>query len=151
MSEYVHKRHNVSVLLYHLVCPAKYRRVVFTDEADLALRDICLEIAKRYKIVFVEIGVEKDYIHFLIQSVPGYSPAKIVRKIKSITAREIFVRVTMVKKQLWVGEFWTKGYFMSTVSRNGDENIITQYVRNQGRSDRDYKRLHSQGLQMELF
>ncbi|MDO9229291.1 MAG: IS200/IS605 family transposase, partial [Syntrophales bacterium] len=24
MSEYVHKHHNVSVLLYHLVCPAKY-------------------------------------------------------------------------------------------------------------------------------
>ena len=151
MSEYVHKRHNVSVLLYHLVCPAKYRRVVFTDEADLALRDICLEIAKRYEIVFVEIGVETDHVHFLIQSVPGYSPAKIVRIIKSITAREIFVRVPTVKKQLWGGEFWTKGYFMSTVSRHGDENTITQYVRNQGRSERDYQRLHSQDLQMELF
>jgi len=34
VSEYKHKRHNVSVLLYHLVCPAKYRRVVFTDEVD---------------------------------------------------------------------------------------------------------------------
>ncbi|MDR0637348.1 MAG: IS200/IS605 family transposase, partial [Spirochaetaceae bacterium] len=28
MSEYLHKSHNVSVLLYHIVCPAKYRRVV---------------------------------------------------------------------------------------------------------------------------
>ncbi|MDR2741279.1 MAG: IS200/IS605 family transposase, partial [Treponema sp.] len=28
MSEYVRKRHNVSILLYHIVCPAKYRRIV---------------------------------------------------------------------------------------------------------------------------
>ncbi|MBW4551796.1 MAG: IS200/IS605 family transposase, partial [Spirulina sp. SIO3F2] len=25
MSEYIHKSHNVTVLLYHLVFPAKYR------------------------------------------------------------------------------------------------------------------------------
>ncbi|MBI3211297.1 MAG: IS200/IS605 family transposase, partial [Simkania negevensis] len=24
MSKYVHKSHNVSVLMYHIVCPAKY-------------------------------------------------------------------------------------------------------------------------------
>jgi len=29
MSEYIHKSHNVTVLLYHLVFPAKYRRAVF--------------------------------------------------------------------------------------------------------------------------
>ena len=33
MSEYIHKSHNVSVLLYHIVCPAKYRRVVISEEA----------------------------------------------------------------------------------------------------------------------
>ncbi len=46
MSEYIHKSHNVSVLIYHLVCPAKYRRVVFGEEVDAALKEICLEIAK---------------------------------------------------------------------------------------------------------
>ena len=134
-----------------MVCPAKYRRVVLTNEVDLVLRDICLEIAKRYEIVFIEIGVEKDHVHFLVQSVPGYSPTKIVKIIKSITAREVFVRVPAVKKQLWGGEFWTKGYFMSTVGRHGDENTITQYVKKQGRSEKDYEKLHSQDLQMELF
>ncbi|MCE0483709.1 MAG: IS200/IS605 family transposase, partial [Methylacidiphilales bacterium] len=28
MSVYLHKSHNVTVLLYHLVFPAKYRRAV---------------------------------------------------------------------------------------------------------------------------
>ncbi|HUW06722.1 MAG TPA: IS200/IS605 family transposase, partial [Williamwhitmania sp.] len=26
MSDYIHKSHNVTVILYHFVCPAKYRR-----------------------------------------------------------------------------------------------------------------------------
>jgi putative transposase len=133
------------------VCPAKYRRVVFTEEVDSALRDVCLEIAKRYEIVFIEIGVEKDHVHFLIQSVPRYSPTRIARVVKSITAREIFKRVPAVKKELWGGEFWTKGYFISTVSRHGNEDTIKNYVRNQGRSEKDYKKLHKQELQLELF
>ena len=151
MSEYVHKQRNVSVLLYHLVCPAKYRRVVFTEEVDSVLKDVCLEIAKRYEIVFIEIGVEKDHVHFLLQSVPSYSPTRIARMVKSITAREIFKRVPTVRKQLWGGEFWTKGYFMSTVSRHGNEDTIKNYVKNQGRSEKGYKKLHSQEIQLDLF
>jgi putative transposase len=134
-----------------LVCPAKYRRVVFTEDVDLVLKDVCLEIAKRYEIVFIEIGVEKDHVHFLLQSVPSYSPTRIARMIKSITAREIFKRAPTVKRELWGGEFWTKGYFMSTVSRHGNEDIIKNYVKNQGRSEKDYKKLHSQELQLGLF
>jgi len=53
MSEYIHKRHNVSVLLYHLACPAKYRRIVFTDDEDQELRKVCMEISKRDEIQFI--------------------------------------------------------------------------------------------------
>ena len=59
MSEYIHKSHNVSVLIYHLVCPAKYRCVVFSKEVDAVLKEVCLEIAKRYEIAFLEIGTDK--------------------------------------------------------------------------------------------
>ena len=145
MSEYIHKSHNVSVLLYHLVCPAKYRRVVFTQEVDGCLKVVCLEIAKRYEIQFVEIGTDNDHVHFLVQSVPMYSPTQIARIIKSITAREIFKRVPSVKKQLWGGEFWTKGYFANTVGRKGNEETIATYVRNQGR-EAEYQQLHREQL-----
>ena len=58
MSQYIHKKHNVTVLLYHLVFPAKYRRAVFDQKVDQELRDICVEIEKRYEIQFLEIGVD---------------------------------------------------------------------------------------------
>jgi REP element-mobilizing transposase RayT len=148
MSKYIHKRHNVSVLLYHLVCPAKYRRVVFTDEVDEHLKDICLEIASRYEIQFVEIGTDNDHVHFLIQSVPTYSPTQIARIVKSLTAREIFHRIPTVKKKLWGGEFWSKGFFINTVGHKGNEESVANYVRSQGR-EQEYKTLHRE--QLSLF
>ncbi|MFL6207973.1 MAG: IS200/IS605 family transposase, partial [Pyrinomonadaceae bacterium] len=69
MSKFIHKSHNVSVLMYHIVCPAKYRRAVFTPPVDQKLKEVCLEISKRYEITFLEIGTDKDHVHFLVQSV----------------------------------------------------------------------------------
>ena len=147
MSEYIHKSHNVTVLLYHLVFPAKYRRAVFDQKVDKELEKICLEIEKRYEVKFLEIGTDADHVHFLVQSVPMYSVTKIVKMVKSITAREIFKNCPHVKKLLWGGEFWTDGYFASTVGRHGDENIISKYVKEQGKK---YSKLY-QNSQLELF
>lgn len=145
MSEYVHKKHNVSVLMYHIVCPAKYRRAVFSEEVDKVLREVCTEIEKRYEITFLEIGVDRDHVHFLVQSVPMYSPKKIVQIIKSLTAREVFRKMPELKKQLWGNQFWTSGYFISTVGKHGDEDMIKHYVEKQGKENKGvYKKLHKQ-------
>ena len=120
------------MLLYHLVFPAKYRRAVFDEAVDGVLRDVCLDLERRYQLKFMEIGTDKDHVHFLVQSVPAYSVTKLVTLIKSITAREVFRLCPHVKKQLWGGEFRTDGYFVSTVGRHGDEDTIRDYVKKQG-------------------
>ena len=145
MSRYIHKSHNVSVLLYHVVCPAKYRKVVFDERVDSVLKQVCLDIAKRYELTFLEIGTDKDHVHFLIQSVPTYSPTKMVTMLKSLIAKEVFRRVPSVKRELWGGEFWTDGYFINTVSKHANENVIKLFVRNQGK-EKEYSRLHQQRL-----
>ena len=71
MSEYIHKSHNVTVLLYHLVFTAKYRRAVFDVKVDAELKAVCLDIEDRYEIKFLEIGTDKDHVHVLVQSVPS--------------------------------------------------------------------------------
>ncbi|MGB7340269.1 MAG: IS200/IS605 family transposase [Phototrophicaceae bacterium] len=147
MSKLIRKSHNVSVLLYYIVCPAKYRRVVFNEQVDQELKEVCLDIAKRYEITFLEIGTDKDHVHFLVQSVPTYSPTKIVKTIKSITAREIFKRVPQVKQKLWGGEFWSDGYFVSTVGQHANEDTIREYVKKQG-TENEYNQLHAQQLRL---
>lgn len=68
MSENIHKSRNVSKLMYHFVLPTKYRRVVVSDEVKKVIKETCLEISKRYDMYFLEIGSDKDHVHFLIQS-----------------------------------------------------------------------------------
>ena len=148
MSKLVRKSHNVSVLLYHYVCPAKYRKVVIDQKVDEILKETCLEIAKRYQMEFIEIGTDKDHVHFLIQSVPTYSPTKIIQRVKSLTAREIFKRAPEVKQKLWGGEFWSDGYYVSTVGKYGSEETIREYVKGQGKEE-EYQQLHEQ--QLNLF
>ena len=148
MSELVRKSHNVTVLIYHYVCPAKYRRAVIDPKVDEIIKEICLEIEKRYEIKFLEIGTDKDHVHFLIQSVSAYSPTKIIHMVKSLTAREVFRKVPEVKRQLWGGEFWSDGYYVSTVGQRGSEETIRKYVKEQGKEE-EYQRLY--GQQLKLF
>ena len=145
-SSYIHKSHNVTVLIYHLVTPAKYRKVIFNEELDEYLCKICENIEARYEIRFLEIGTDSDHVHFLLQSVPIYSPTKIVKLVKSITAKKMFERYPSLKEELWGSEFWTKGYFMSTVGKHGDEKKLRNYVKKQGSGKPSYKTFQQKQL-----
>lgn len=147
MSEHVHKSHNKSLLLYHLVCPIKYRQKVLTDEVSKTLKNICLEISSRYEIHFLEIGCDEDHVHFLIQSVPMISPKKIVNTIKSITAREIFRLHPEVKRFLWGGKFWAREYYVNTVGQYANEEVIKKYVQGQG-SQKSYQKIDASQLRL---
>ena len=149
MEKHIHKSHNKTLLLYHLVFPAKYRRKVFDENVDKTLKTICLEISDRYEIHFIEIGNDLDHVHFLVQSVPMLSITKIVTIIKSITAREIFKEHPEVKKILWGGSLWSSGYYANTVGQFSNSEVIKQYIKNQGKES-EYKKLHQGQLNLEL-
>ncbi len=145
--EYNHilKSHNKSLLLYHYVCPAKYRREVFSKEVEITLKKTCAGISERYEINFMEIGADEDHVHFLVQSVPTYSPKRIIQTIKSITAKQIFTQHPEVKKKLWGGKFWTSGYYVNTVGQYANAEVIKTYVQNQGK---EYKEIHTGQLEL---
>ena len=146
VSIYIHKSHNVSVLIYHLVCVCKGRKEWFNNDVVAVLKETCVELQKRYEIHFLEIGTDQDHVHFLIQSVPMYSPTKISRTIKSITARQILKTIPTLKPKLWGGEFWSNGYYINTVGRTNSEMTIQKYIKNQGHNPKDYEQLHKNQL-----
>jgi REP element-mobilizing transposase RayT len=55
-----------------------------------------------------------------------------------------------VKKELWGGEFWTRGYYVGTVGEHGDEEVISRYVKNEGRNIEGYEKIY-ENKQLELF
>ena len=127
MSETWRKSHNISVLIYHYVCPAKYRRVVFKTEVEEVLREVCLEIEKRYEKKFIEIGTDKGHVHFLIQSVP----------ITDVQCNEDSAN----------GEESDSERDIEKGTRR--EETIRKYVQEQGKEE-EYKRIHRDG-QLKLF
>lgn len=147
MAENISKSRNVSVLLYHLVCPAKYRRKIFDASVTKSLLLTCFEITERYEIEFIEIGTDSDHVHFLIQGIPVMSPSDIVRVVKSITGREIFRLHPEVKTMLWGGHIWSSGYSINTVGQHGTEDVIRKYVENQGRVN-EYEQVYSKQLRL---
>ena len=149
MSEHIHKRHNKSLLLYHLVCPIKYRRSVLSESIEKSLIEVCISIEQRFEIIFIEIGADENHVHFLLQSVPMMSPKSIVQIVKSITARELFRLHPEVKQQLWGGQFWTDGYYINTVGQYANEATIQKYIHEQGDDKKVYKKFHSN--QLKLF
>ena len=143
MDEHVYKSHNKTLLLYHIVCPAKYRKRIFTEEVNESLINICKEIELNYEVKFIEIGVDDDHVHFLVQSVPNMSVSRIAKTIKGITGREILKKHERIKKELWGGNLWTSGYYANTVGQYGNKDVIQRYVQNQGKK---YSKIHDDEL-----
>ena len=149
--EHIYKSHNKSLLLYHVVFPAKYRRKVFAEEVGERLKEICIEIEKCYEIRFVEIGMEEDHVHFLVQSVLKLAVTRIVTIIKSITAREIFLSYPRIKKEiLWGGALWTSGYYANTVELYASKETITRYIQNQGREKKEYRQIYESQPELDF-
>lgn len=124
----VRTHHNAYDTHYHIVFPVKYRKDRFTDSIPLAIGTIAKEIGLRYDIEFEKIGCDGDHIHLFVSFSPKHSWSDVVRIFKSITARQMFLRFTALKKDLWCGEFWSDGFYLATVSERGNWHTVGRYV-----------------------
>lgn len=67
---HISKSHNISLFMYHLARPAKCRRVVFSKEVEMTLKETCEGISDRYEINFIGVVSDEDHVCFLVHSVP---------------------------------------------------------------------------------
>ena len=126
------KAHNQTKLIFHIVNCIKYRKNVLTEKGRDYLINICLDLGEKYEIEFIEIGTDKNHVHYLLQLAPKMSVSEAVRIIKSITGRAMFQRYPKLKKILRKGQFWSEGYYACTVGQHMSEKAIREYVKNQG-------------------
>src|SRR3989344_3406411 len=126
MSELARSSHKVFKIKYHLVLCIKYRKYLFLDDKYVStVKEICTDIENRFHITFETTGFDDDQVHFLIELLTTtYSPAKVFQFVKSITARELFVRHPEIKKELYGREFWSDGGYVGTVGEGINADII---------------------------
>ena len=117
----------------------KYRKALLDDEVVRIILERAEGIEERYDIEFETIGCDQDHVHILCSAHPKIAPGQIVRVLKSITAREVFLK--KVKRELWGGEFWTNGYYVTTVGERGNWQVVENYVKNQGKPKEELRQL----------
>ncbi len=119
----------------------KYRKALLDEDVIEIIKDTAIGIQERYEIEIEAMGMDKDHMHLLCGGHPKMSPGRIVQIFKSITAREIFKRKPIVKKELWGGEFWTDGYYVATAGERADWATIEKYIQRQGRPKEELMQL----------
>ena len=122
---------------YHLVFPVKYRKSLLDPAVVASITSTLKEIELRYDLEIEQAGDDRNHIHLLVTFHPKYSIGEVVRKLKSLTARELFKTIPELKKELWGGEFWTDGYYAGTVGTGGNWAVVERYVKNQGNNLKD--------------
>ena len=123
--------HSRYELKYHFVWCPKYRRMVLKGNRAKYLAKLIYEVAERYDFEVVELAVMPDHVHMFVSASPEMSPAGIIQTLKSITARRMFSRFPGIKKMLWGGALWVRGYFVMSSGTSTTDEMIQQYIKEQ--------------------
>jgi putative transposase len=86
-------------------------------------------VAERYDFSVEELAVLPDHAHLFVSAPPDVSLAKAVQTVKSITARELFKRFPGLKKHLWGGALWERGYFVMSSGQGTTDEMIRLYIK----------------------
>lgn len=109
----------------------KYRHDLLTPTVEEALQSICQEIdeEKGFLIQQIEVG-ERDHVHVFASAHPKIAPSYIVKMLKGISARKLFMQFPELKEHCWDGHLWNGSYYLETIGSISEENV-RRYIENQ--------------------
>lgn len=116
--------------------------MVLTEPVARRLKRIFLGIGERYGFRIVEQEVMPDHVHLFVSAPPRYSPAELVKILKSVSWNRIMKEVPELKEEMWGGALWSSGYFVRATGDFVTAEIIKRYIR--------YQRSHEGPKQLSL-
>lgn len=118
---------------YHVVFSTKYRRKVLDGAVETEFKVILADVAvdKEFIVRECEFG-EKDHVHLFVSAHPKIAPAYIVKMIKGISGRKLFMKFPELKHKLWKGHLWNPSYYIETIGSISEE-AIRKYIENQSK------------------
>lgn len=119
-------------LEYHIVWCVKYRQEILFGDLKEDLIEILKNIAKDNDFEIIELNIDKDHIHMLVNLSPQHYIPNVMKALKGVSARLLFKKYKDdLKDKLWSKNLWNPSYFISTVSDNSRDEII-KYIKSQG-------------------
>lgn len=132
--DYTSENHSKHLLVVHLIFSCKYRKRLLVKYGE-EIKDIFYDISEENGLNIIEMEVDKDHIHLLVQYPPTKTILEIVRLLKQISTYRIWRQNNnniYLSKQFWKERtFWSDGYFACSIGQVSKETI-ERYIQNQG-------------------
>ena len=108
---------------------AEVRKGLLTGALAKRVEELFREISEAHDIAIEEMEVSVDHVHIFCSFPPRYAITQVVGRLKSLSARAVFMEFPSIKRRLWGGELWEEGYFVRTVGDKVTAEVIRQYIR----------------------
>lgn len=125
--------HSKWVCKYHVVFTPKYRRKIIYNELREDIKEIIKDLCKWKGIKIIEGHMMSDHVHLLLSIPPKYSISSVMGYLKGKSAMMIFERHANLRYKYGRRNFWSTGYYVSTVGIN--ESTVAKYIREQENQD----------------
>lgn len=117
-------------LQYHIVWCTKYRKAVLVGEIADRCKRIMLDLAGEYNFGITVMEVMPDHVHLLLDCRPQFCIATMMKIIKGVLSRKLFIEHPELKRGLWGGHLWNPNYCAVTVS-DRSEAQVRRYIETQ--------------------
>lgn len=134
-NEYKHRNRNKFLLRYHLIFVCKYRRRLLTSNNIIGdVKRLSSEIATKHNVEIKYMEVDKDHIHYMIETTPNINLSDFVRVLKQYTSYHMWQKYEpYLSKCFWHERtFWSDGYFIASIGEVSSETL-KHYIENQGK------------------
>ena len=111
--------YNKYLLQYHLIFVCKYRRKLLVSSnisSDIKKR-LSLEYCQIHNVIIHYIEVDKDHIHYMVETTPNINLSNMVRTMKSYITYHILEKYSAyLSKCFWKEKtFFSDGYFICSI------------------------------------
>jgi putative transposase len=130
---------------YHIIFTPKYRRKIIYNKLRKDITDIIRDLCKWKGVEIIEGHAMPDHIHLLVAIPPKLSVAAFMGYLKGKSAMMIFDRHSNLKYKFGNRNFWSTGYYVSTVGLN--EATIAKYIREQDKHDQMMDKISKKELE----
>ena len=133
--------HTVYRLAYHFVWVPRYRRKILVGQVAQRLGALIREICTAWDWEVEALAVQADHVHLFVSCPPRDAPAQVMRKIKSLTARELYHEFPHLRRSHWGGKLWADGYYVGSAGEQVTSDLIKRYVEYQSYEETGQSRL----------
>ena len=125
--DYQHERHNVHLVVYHIIWCPKRRKRILIGQVKERLEHLIGEVVAEHGWTILTLAIQPDHVHLFLRSDPYTAPSGIVRFIKGRSSRVLREEFPELLK---LPSLWTHSFFVSTAG-NVSQEIIQHYIERQ--------------------